>query len=107
MAETGKIPSQIKVERYLFIRSESGYIVFGGKASVYLLVPAEIREQLRKHFGYDLHKLHNPRGVAVFCELVYEGGKPKLVFDFEKFLDPSTVLELKQKVEVKNNGKSG
>jgi len=69
--------------------------VFGSRASVYLLVPHEVHEVLRKQFGVNLKK--RPRQFTVECALITDEGKPKLLYTFNP--NPNISEEVKTENE--------
>lgn len=82
-------PTEIKVEGYIYIRNDGGYICFGHGATVYLTVPKTIVQFLKKKFSIDLYK--RPKEFDVTCTLLEENGRPKLLFTFNP--KPLEILE--------------
>jgi len=85
-------PSEIKIEGYYYIRKDGGYIEFGHGATVYLTVPKDIVQFLKRRFNIDLHK--RPKTLNVICTLLEDNGRPKLLFSFEP--KPLELMEVKK-----------
>jgi len=101
------LPSSVKVDKYVLLYIDpgfGGYIKFTNKGSVYLLLPAEIRDTLNREYGLNFHK--EPKQVQVTCELVIEQEEgnpsstkhPKLTFTFKRRTTPEDIHLLKQKL---------
>ena len=85
-------PSEIKIEGYYYIQKDGGYIEFGHGATVYLTVPKDIAQFLKRKFNIDLYK--RPKQVNVICTLLEDNGRPKLLFSFEP--KPLELMEVKK-----------
>jgi len=71
----------IKKEYYLLISRDSGSIVFSASNSLYLLVPAEIRQRMERDFKVNFKK--DKDKILVKCDLVMEpNGAINLVYSF-------------------------
>jgi len=102
MAQQRKVAvpiKSVKVDKYFIVRNEAGYFCFSGGTSVYVLVPARIRDILKTQFGINLQR--KPKNIKILCEMRLEGGQAKLVYEFS--LEPSKddVKRLIAKEEVK------
>jgi hypothetical protein len=70
----------IKKEYYLLVSRNGGSIVMTPGNSTYLLVPREIREDLKQKFGIDFKHKEN---MQVRCDLVVEReGTINLIYSF-------------------------
>lgn len=97
--EIKRIPTRI-VSFKPWLRSDSNYVVFGGKASVYALIPADMRDELKK-LGIDVTTKTDESGIKVECLLVTgtDDGRPRLVFDFIPPVTSEIMKEMRTKAE--------
>ena len=78
-----RLKELIKKEYSLLISREGGSIIIRPGNSLYLLVPAVIKEKLKRDFNIDLQK--NKEGIMVKCDLMLEPqGTVNLVYSFWK-----------------------
>jgi hypothetical protein len=70
-------PADIKIDGYFYIRSDSDYVKFGGRSTVYMSVPDKCVELL-KQLGLDLHR--KPKEAIIEVEIVEADGYLKLIY---------------------------